>query len=127
MLGKQGLSGLIKATALLALSFLLPAAGARADVVTNLSPDWVIVAGSLSPTGGIWALPASSANCGNENELTCEPTGTFVFDHPITATKGYVTITDQTGRLATTSCFQITVLAGTVWFSFTLIPIFPLI
>ena len=100
MAGKQGLSSLVKATALLAFGFVLPVTAAHAATVTNLSPEWVFVPGSVTPNSGIWGLPAGSANCGSENELSCEPTGTFQFDQAIVGANKYFTITDPTGSIS---------------------------
>jgi len=67
---------------------------AGATTVTNLSPAWVAVAGQPNT----WVLP-STTKCGSENEPSCEPVGDFVFSAPFT-TKGFYTITDDTGQIS---------------------------
>jgi hypothetical protein len=62
---------------------------AAADVVTSTGADWVLLPNSIGPNTGTWAMPAAVPNCGNENEPSCEPTGTFVVDHGFTTSGSF--------------------------------------
>jgi hypothetical protein len=66
-----------------------------ADSVTSVNPAWILLPNSVGPNTGTWALAANLANCGVENEPTCEPTGDFIVDHPFTGGLGYYVIIDN--------------------------------
>jgi hypothetical protein len=88
--------------AALSIAAWLAPGSANAVTITNLSPDWVIVPGSVGPTGGTFGLPAnlSGIGCGSENETTCEPTGNFVLSSSIaTPAPGFFTIADSDGTV----------------------------
>ena len=83
----------------------LPLGAASADVITNLSPAWVLLPNSIGPNTGTFALPASIPGCGSENETSCEPTGDFVVNKPFVLGSGpfYYTMIDNdsgTGSLS---------------------------
>jgi hypothetical protein len=80
------------------LVFSLSLSFAIADTVSNLSPQWVLLPGSLGPNTGTWGLPAQTS-CGTENEPTCEVAGDFVVDHPFTTSGAYF-ITSSDGTLS---------------------------
>jgi hypothetical protein len=83
----------------LSIAAWLAPGSANAITITNLEPAWVIVPGSVGPTGGIWGLPAdlTSIGCGSENEPICEPTGNWVLSSTINEAAGFYTITDTDG------------------------------
>lgn len=93
---RSAICGTVLATA----AWLAPGS-ANAVTITNLSPDWVIVPGSVGPSGGIWGLPAdlSGIGCEFENETSCEPTGNFMLSSSITSANAgsYYTILDDDG------------------------------
>src|SRR6266478_5846806 len=115
MSGKNALVRSAICGAALSIAAWLAPGRANAITITNLSPDWVIVPGSVGPTGGIWGLPAdlSAIGCGSENETTCEPAGNFVLNSAITNAAGYYTITDADGSVGDVVTFGNTGSGGT--------------
>lgn len=101
--------------AVLGAAALMASGSANAITITNNSPAWVIVPGSVGPTGGIWGLPAdlSGIGCGTENETTCEPTGNFTLSTGITTAAGYYTIADPDGSVGDVITFGNTGPGGT--------------
>ena len=96
----------------LSIAAWLAPGSANAITITNASSaGWVFVPGSITPTGGIWGLPAnlSGIGCGTENETTCEPTGNFVISSPITSANAgsYYTILNA-GGVATSDIVTVT-------------------
>ena len=83
----------------LGLFVSLAAPGALADIIiTNASPAWVLIP---SPAGTFtFGLPAASATCGVENELTCEPTGIFYGNTAWTGEQQYIAMLDDTGAIS---------------------------
>ena len=82
----------------LGLFFSFAGPGALADIIiTNASPEWVVVPSATTPGTFTFALPASSATCGVENELTCEPTGIFYGNTVWTGIPSYIALTDPSG------------------------------
>jgi hypothetical protein len=81
----------------LGLFFSLAAPSALAVlVITNASPEWVLI--QSEPGTFTFGLPAASATCGIENELTCEPTGIFYGNIAWTGQQQYIAFTDDEGN-----------------------------